>query len=268
MLIALGLSACTEGPLPRDGDIVLLPHHLIVKPIIEDMYEELSDETWPKIIIVSPDHFHQGVSHISAPPETEHGFTIHRDYAASIWPSTPIEGIMIQNEATEDEVNALVDELATEDALFIFSIDFSHYQPGDVAHVHDLRSMDILAARSVDEARSIEADCPTALELMLKLLERRDETLHILRNTNPAWDSGLETADNTTHIFARSAFGTPPARAVFTSMFFAHPHDWYLGKSDEDRYLYGYDEVFWDQGGTDHAVVQTTSQADETFNFE
>ena len=128
--------------------------------------------------------------------------------------------------------------------------------------------MDILASRSVEEARSIEADCPTALELMLKLLERRDETLNILRNTNPAWDSGLVTADNTTHIFARSATGIPPSRTVFTSMFFAHPQDWYLGKSDEDRYLYGYDEVLWDQGGTDHAVVHTTGQADETFNFK
>ena len=269
----MGLSGCTSGsPSARTGDIVLMPHHLIVKPIIEQMYADMADEVWPQIIIVSPDHFHQGATHISTPVESEFGFTIHRDYALATWPGVPVTGYMVQNEATKEEVDSFVDTLAATPALVIFSIDFSHYLPGDVSRVHDLRSMDILASRSIDEARSIEADCPTALEIMLKLAAAKGETLNILRNTNPAYDAGIRTFENTTHIFAHSQLlapgESPPARSVSTTMFFAHPPEWYLGKSAEDRYTYGYDHVLWDQGGTDQALVETTGQPDKTFTFD
>lgn len=270
-LLALGLSGCSEGSSAPSGDIVLLPHHLIVEPLIEATYATLATESWPEVIIISPDHFHVGATHISAPPESEFGFTIHRDYALATWPGTPVTGTMIQTNTTEAEVDALVDELATRDALFIFSIDFSHYLPGDVSYVHDLRSMDVLAARSVAEARSLEVDSPIALEIMLKLLAARGETLDILRNTNPARDADVMTFENTTHVFARSRLlspdEAPPARAIHTTMFFAHAADWYVGKTQEDRYLYGYDSVLWNQGGTDHATVTTAGQPDQTFTF-
>lgn len=244
-----------------------MPHHLIVKPIIEQTYKDLESEFHPEIIIISPDHFHQGATHITTPPESEFGFTIHRDYALTTWPDTPITGYMVQNEATQQEVDDLLGRLAKKDALFIFSIDFSHYLPGDVAYVHDQRSMDILRSRDVNDARSIEADSPTALEIMLKLLEIRGEILSISRNTNPSLDSGITTFENTTHIFARSELGTPSPRSLQTLMYFAHPQDWYLGKTQEDRYLYGYDQVFWDQGGSDHAVIEDGVEAGQTFSF-
>ncbi len=269
-LFALGLSGCSEGlsATSRSEAIVLLPHHLIVQPIIEDMYADLADEPWPEVIIISPDHFHAGATHISAPPESEFGFTIHRDYAEQTWPGMPVTGYMIQTNTTEAEVDALVDELAARDALFIFSVDFSHYLPGDVSYVHDLRSVDVLASRSIDDARSLEVDSPIALEIMLKLLERRGETLNILRNTNPSRDADIMTFENTTHVFARSTLGTPPARTVHTTMFFAQPAEWYAGKTQEDRYLYGYDSVLWGQGGEDHATVKTTGQPDQGFTFD
>lgn len=245
-----------------------MPHHLIVKPIIESTYADMADESWPEVIIISPDHFHQGQAHISTPPESEFGYTIHRDYVEQTWPGIPVSGYMIQIDTTEEEVDALVARLAPKNALFIFSIDFSHYLPGDVSYVHDLRSMDVLTARSIEDARSLEVDSPIALEIMLKLLAARGETLDILRNTNPAHDAGITTFDNTTHVFARSEIGTPPARAVHTEMSFAHPAEWYMGKTQEDRYLYGYDSILWNQGGSDHATVTTTGQADQTFSFD
>jgi hypothetical protein len=245
-----------------------MPHHLIVKPIIEQTYADMAGQSWPEVIIICPDHFHQGATHISAPSESEFGYTIHHDYALATWPGIPVSGYMIQIDTTEAEVDALVAELTSRDALFIFSVDFSHYLPGDVSYVHDLRSMDVLASRSIDEARSLEVDSPIALEIMLKLMAARGETLDILRNTNPARDAGITTFDNTTHVFARSEIGTPPVGAVHTVMSFAHPADWYSDKTQEDRYLYGYDEVLWDQGGTDHATVSTIGQLDQTFNFD
>ena len=268
LIFVLGLSGCSEGPLTRSGDIVLMPHHLIVKPIIEQTYKDMADESWPEVIIISPDHFHAGATHISTPPESEFGYTIHRDYTLATWPRIPVTGYMIQVDTTEAEVEALVAQLATRDALFIFSVDFSHYLPGDVSYVHDLRSMDVLRARDIADARSLEVDSPITLEIMLKLMAAHGETLNILRNTNPARDAGITTFDNTTHVFARSEIGTPPVRAVHTEMSFAHPAEWYSGKTQEDRYLYGYDSILWNQGGSDHATVSTTGQPDQTFSFD
>lgn len=290
LALGLGLSGCTspsESPLVSAGDdIVLMPHHLIVKPIIEQTYADLATDWAPQggpaqVIIISPDHFHQGAAHISAPPESEFGFTIHRDYARATWPNATITGYMIQNEATEQEIDdfvaTVVTQLTATPALVIFSVDFSHYLPGDVSQLHDLRSIDILRARDSADARSIEADCPTALEIMLRLLAARGETLEIDRNTNPALDAGVRTFDNTTHVFAHSrplAPGeTPPARAITTTMFFAHPMEWYAGKTQEDRYLYGYDRAVWnglatDPTAQDHALIQTTGQPDQTYTFD
>jgi hypothetical protein len=277
LALALGLSGCksegssalTEGV---GGDVVLLPHHLIVESLIEDTYKDLADESWCEVIIISPDHFHQGSAHISTPPESEFGYTIHRDYVEQTWPGIPVIGYMIQTDTTEEEVDNFVSELTSRNALFIFSVDFSHYLPGDVSYLHDLRSMDVLASRSADEARSLEVDSPIALEIMLKLLAAKNETLEIQRNTNPSRDSGIVSFENTTHVFARSRLLAPgehpPARSVHTLMFFAHPAEWYAGKTLEDRYLYGYDEVLWDQGGVDHATVEINGGSDQMFNFD
>lgn len=255
--------------------IVLLPHHLLVKDYIEAMYEALDGrrghaQDWAHIVIISPDHFHAGATHISRPPETEHGFTVHRDYVEQFFPDATVEGFMLQNEATEEEVIAFVDELLTLEAsyapdqtLFIFSIDFSHYLPGGIARVHDLRALDILRARDVAAARSLEVDSPVAVEALLRLLVEKNAELTNVENTNPSYDIGVDTFENTTHIFACSkgvVRSNPRTRDLTVEMFFAHPRDWYLGRTQEDRYLYGYDATHFDQGGTDRAVITNSAK--------
>lgn len=243
-------------------NVVLLPHHDLVETYIEEVYTALPTETWEQVIIVSPDHFHTGPTHISPPAETEHGFTLHRDYVEHYLPDTRVKGFMLQNETTEAETDAFVEELLNEEllsldsgpTLYIFSIDFSHYLPGQIAYVHDLRSQDVLRSRSVEDARSLEVDSPVAVEVLLKLLEEKNEVLEIVKYTNPSKDIGVETFENTTHIFACSRGEFPSesdpssphfTRALSIQMFFAHPEEWYEGRTVEDRYLYGYDEVFF-----------------------
>ncbi len=253
--------------------IVLLPHHLLVKDYIEAMYTSLSSQDWKHVVIVSPDHFHAGATHISTPPETEHGFTVHRDLVNEYFPDATVEGFMLQTETTEEEVVDLVQTLqGRENTLFIFSIDFSHYLPGDIAYVHDLRSMDILSARDVTAARSVEVDSPVAVEVLLRLLIEKDEVLTNMLNTNPSKDIGIDTFENTTHVFACSTslgLDEAPTRDLTIDMFFAHPRDWYLGRTAEDRYLYGTDTTHFDQGGTDHAIVTNSFKGTTTeFTFD
>lgn len=258
--------------------IVLMPHHLLVEDYIEAMYESLDSEDWQHVVIVSPDHFHTGATHISTPPETEHGFTVHRDLVGEVFPDATLEGFMLQSEATEAEVVDFVDELlaletaySPESTLFIFSIDFSHYLPGQIAHVHDLRSMDILQARDVTAARSVEVDSPVAVEVLLRLLVAKEAVLTNMLNTNPSYDIGVDTFENTTHVFACSTglVGDAPTRDLTVEMFFAHPEDWYKGLTAEDRYLYGYDETNFDQlsldpNAHDHAVITNSAKGSTT----
>ena len=262
-----GLSAdlfpACGNPVTLGNGVVLLPHHLLVEDYIEAMYEALEDVEWKHVVIVSPDHFHTGPTHISPAAETEHGFTIHRDYAAEYFPDATVEGFMIQTDTSEQEVLAFMDELQAFDetsTLFIFSIDFSHYLPGGIAYVHDLYSMDVLGARAIDAARSLEVDSPIAVEILLRLLRAKNVELTNMEYTNPSYDIGVDTFENTTHVFACSSTALElnperSGRALTVQMFFAHPREWYLGKTAEDRYLYGVDEMLFNQGGSDRAVI-------------
>lgn len=297
LVLALLCTACTAAPeehssvegsslFPGCGNpaalgngIVLLPHHLLVKDYIEAMYDSLDSQDWQHVVIVSPDHFHTGATHISEPPETEHGFTVHRDLVNEFFPDATVQGFTLQNEATEEEVTAFVQQLqelesahAPESTLFIFSIDFSHYLPGDIAYVHDLHSMDILNARDVAAARSVEVDSPVAVEVLVRLLVAKEAVLTNMLNTNPSRDIEVDTFENTTHVFACSrGLGSDeaPTRDLTVDMFFAHPRDWYLGRTMEDRYLYGTDTAVFDQGGTDHAIVTNTAKGSVTeFTFD
>lgn len=270
LAVSLFISGCTRvesdfAPC-ADSNVVLMPHHLIVERYINEMYGALARAQRPsKIIIISPDHFSTGDDGISTPDEHEHGFTIHRDLVSHYFDKLPVDGYMIRLDASEEDLIALAEKIAKENALIIFSIDFSHYLDGKIARIHDLMSRDVIESRTVADAQKLEVDSPKAVEVMLRTLELLDEKIVVYKNTNPALDAGIETFENTTHLFACSETGAPPPRLFKTSMYFAHSRDWYLGKTEEDRYLYGYDEMFFNQGGVDTTKVSTGEA--ETFDY-
>lgn len=263
------LTGCLTTPTEpcTDSDIILLPHHLVVEPVIRDMYETISHRNPKKVIVVSPNHFLSGAHWIAPASEEEHAYTIHRDFLEEYFPQADVEGWMLKAGTPHELLLDFTDSI-DEDALFIFSIDFSHYLPGQIAYVHDVRSKDVIEARSIDEAASLEVDSPESVEVMLRLAKMRKERIEILRNTNPSLDIGDETFENTTHMFGCSALGNPPNRQVRTKMLFANSEDWYRGKTEEDRYLYGYDEVEFEQGGVDTAKIDYTNGFSERFKFD
>ena len=270
LLFAFFLSCTTENEAAsndfsscQNAEIFLMPHHLLVEDLIKEMYTVIPEAK--HFIVISPDHFNQGTKNISEAKETEHGYTIHRNLIEENFGDVDVEGIMIKTSANTDELKALAERLSTEEAVFIFSIDFSHYLPGQVAYVHDLLAVDIIEARSIDEAKKIEADSPASIEVLLRLAKLKSLNIEVLRNTNPSLDANVETFENTTHLFACSSDGTPQERQLKTSMFFVHPREWYLGKTREDRYLFGYDETYFDQELAKDTAVITSSNGEKEF---
>ena len=128
-------------------------------------------------------------------------------------------------------------------------------------------SHDVIESRSIDDAKNLEVDSPGSVEVMLRLLALLNEKMIVYKNTNPSLDAGVESFTNTTHLFACSSAGTPPTRQVLTTMYFEHSREWYLGKTQEDRYLYGYDETVFNTGEQDHAKVEHSSQSSEEESF-
>ncbi len=250
----------------KKADVVLLPHHLLVEGIIEEMYDEL--KTPRKVIIISPDHFNTGREQISKAQESEHGFTIHRDYVEKYFPKAKVEGWVIKTGTDTETLIEFTEQLAKEKALFIFSIDFSHYVPGKIAFAHDARTQDIIESRSIEEASTVEVDSPESIEVMLRLLEERGEKLLVIKSTNPSLDTNIETFENTTHKFGCSFDGEPAERRVYSTMDFSKSEDWYIGKTEEDRYLYGYDEIHFDQGGLDTVTIEYTGGQTKTIEVD
>ncbi|MFA6024008.1 MAG: hypothetical protein WC777_02215 [Candidatus Gracilibacteria bacterium] len=250
-------SSCTVS------DIILLPHHALVEDWILALYASVDRASFDKIIVLSPNHFSTGPEAIARPSEQEHGYSLHEKWSTDMFPGVEVEGWMLKTPGSPEALEAFAQELSRaideDNALLVFSIDFSHYLPGEIALLHDLRSADIVESRSIEEAASLEIDSPATAELLLRVLEEQELSLEVLKNTNPSLDIGHDSFENTTHLFGCSSPATPLARQVFTQSFFAHPREWYEGKTGEDRYLYGTDEAFFDQGGQDHAIVKNAA---------
>jgi hypothetical protein len=253
----------------QESEIVLFPHHLLVEDYIREMYESL--EASEKIIIISPNHFSTGYPAV-APANDPFGYIPHEEFAQEYFPKAEIEGWMIKVGASEESLtwltSYLAEQSAEQSATIIFSIDFSHYLPGEVAYLHDLRSIDVIESREIESALSLEVDSPESVKVMLQLLAEKNLSMDVLKNTNPSWDTGIEFFENTTHVFGCSASTTPQARQLHLHMDFAHSEEHYLGLSEEDRYLYGYDTVSFNQGSTDTATITHSDKTTDIYIFD
>ena len=127
-------------------------------------------------------------------------------------------------------------------------------------HVHDSRSLYGSDGKLLNETILMIRH-----EKNLLFTELKSLNIEVLRNTNPSLDADVETFENTTHLFACSSDGTPQERQLKTSMFFVHPREWYLGKTMEDRYLFGYDETYFDQELAKDTAVITSSNGEKEF---
>ena len=298
----LGLEGQDE--INANTGVAILPHDALSHKELTVFYRGLAvaNPEIENVVVISPNHFETGTANIQTDTrqfqtadgkltpsrqlvqqllisglgkienstfEKEHGITMQAEYIKRFFPESKFLPIVLKANTTPAEVDALVlwltNNLPTENTLVLGSIDFSHYLPGQVAYVHDLLAVDIIEARSIDEAKKIEADSPASIEVLLRLAKLKSLNIEVLRNTNPSLDADVETFENTTHLFACSSDVTARERQLKTSMFFVHPREWYLGKTREDRYLFGYDETYFDQELAKDTAVITYSTGEEEF---
>lgn len=223
----------------KDGTrILLIPHHLVAAKEISSLLSSVQKRP-SKIFFLSPDHFSQGKTTLTTtdvafegltsfsispsisslrfgavPFQKEHGVTGLTPFISKQWPEVPFMPILIRLDASQADRDALstalVDELKKDpQALLISTIDFSHYQPAEVADLHDVLARDVIQGLADREADQVELDSPGALAITLKVareLGLGDVTIHA--HTNSLRILKAEIAqDSTSHILASFAPG-------------------------------------------------------------
>ncbi|MBM2820286.1 MAG: hypothetical protein HW405_46, partial [Candidatus Berkelbacteria bacterium] len=180
---------------------LVVAHHDLVKHERSRIFREVAaKEKYRDVILVSPDHFNSGINSISTTNKTwhltnsiilpdsdkinqleknlvtnqesaferEHGITNILNDISTNFPDANIIPLIIKANTENDKIQKLNENLikiCPSNCLMINSIDFSHYQTGTLAEIHD--SLSLRALENLDEklAWQSETDSPQALTL-------------------------------------------------------------------------------------------------------
>ena len=85
--------------------------------------------------------------------------------------------------------------------LFVFSVDFSHHVPENIAVFHDLKTIEYL--NSTHTGTDLEVDCPNCLYLAKNLAQKMGSPYFHFFSRTSVQDITKKTANylNTSHIF-------------------------------------------------------------------
>lgn len=191
--VLVGIVALGQGCSPLKGEEVdlpvagvILPHHALVEPFMEDFLEEMRAqagmEAVERVILISPNHFGYGYANLQTlssefqsvdeawPLEgalqerliqrssleavsddfyLEHGITVPWALLKEHWPEATLLPITIKPGTSQAELDRLIQALEQEDlqrTVVVGSIDFSHLTPESIAAENDAATVTWLTA--------------------------------------------------------------------------------------------------------------------------
>lgn len=238
---------------------VIIPHFDTFADKRAELLKGVAGKVWPrKIILVSVNHFNAGGNDIItadknwqlsagkvysdqelvkklvdsgkaaenlAAFDNEHGINnIIPDLRAN-FPDVSILPIIIKDKASRekiDDLSAWITENCPE-CLLVASVDFSHYCPRALAHVHDNFSIQALSNLDQDKIWQAETDSPQTLYLAAKLAESEQaKNFHLYYNSNSGDASGNDDAEVTSVVlgyYGSAESENPPAAGEPSSTF-------------------------------------------------
>jgi AmmeMemoRadiSam system protein B len=187
---------------------VILPHHAIVTRELARFYKGLSKVINPKtIVIIGPDHYETAEGNIITTNNcefktvfgnveadkimvnklissklasnnddvfiNEHSIYTHAPFIKKYFPQALIVPIIIKWKnpiADNDKLVKWLLENSNDDTFFIASVDFSHYQTGEVSRFHDESSFASITNFDVENIYDLEIDSPPSIYVLLKLM--------------------------------------------------------------------------------------------------
>jgi len=184
----------------------ILPHHLSAGFMSATLFDHLRKQDPSVVVIIGPNHFGRGnfdiitsnynwqtpfgdvftdhnfVEEITTSKlagideltmKEEHSIYSLVSFIAKSLPNTKIIPLILKNNVNERELDDLVENLKNnlpEDAVFISSIDFSHYQPSQVSAFHDELSQAVIKNFDYERLSKLEIDSTPSLYVLLKLM--------------------------------------------------------------------------------------------------
>jgi len=160
---------------------ITVPHHLLAKDMIAEIFYRISQNQYKTIILLSPDHFNRGTTSFSTTTKDfetvfgkmetsktlvhkiieqnehitksslfsrEHGVHAELPFVKYYFPDSKIVVIAIRIETKKDDLDSLYQTLAQSidpsNTLIIQSTDFSHYLDEKESNQKDLQTISIL----------------------------------------------------------------------------------------------------------------------------
>jgi len=275
---------------------VIIPHHDAVKSIRQKFLEKVGKRIDPPktIILLSPNHYQSGRGGVQTTDRTweitdrtikpdkpvikslselatdepdsftnEHGIKLVLGDLWQNFPNAKIVPIIFKDDVTKETIERLAQVLNRncQACLLVASVDFSHYQPVQLANLHDQLTARALQTLDVDKLLlDAEVDSPPALALTALWAKNRQTEQFILeRQTNSSALAKNPELESTSHFFGyyQPGKGTiPPPSVSFIiggDMMFGRmiAHTFLPGGLSKSLDKLG-NRVFW---GTDASIV-------------
>jgi poly-gamma-glutamate synthesis protein (capsule biosynthesis protein) len=218
---------------------IVIPHHDLVKDKRADLIKNVAKTTKPRtIILISPNHFDTGSSDIlttnkiwqladstinpnkekidillgnkliisqESAFESEHGIKNILSDIHNNFPNAQIIPIIIKQKTTQKELDDFwesLNKIQDDDTVLIASVDFSHYQPGALAEIHDQSSIQALNNMDENLILKAEVDSPQSLYLAIKWAKLcGTNKFHLEENTNSGKIASARDAESTSYVF-------------------------------------------------------------------
>ncbi len=275
---------------------VILPHHDLVKRQRQQFLGEIKKNinTPETVILLSPNHYLSGTADIQTTDQiweitsgqispdlevikaleglasnepgsfaNEHGIKL---VLADLWqqfPDSKIVPLIFKTGVAKQKLERLETLLTANcrDCLLVASVDFSHYQPTQLADLHDQLAIRSLTTLNIDKILTdVEVDSPPALALAIMWAKaHQTEKFTVSNHTNSGLITSQPDAEGTSHLFA--TYSTGKEQPVEPVVSFIIGGDVMFGRSIAHNFLSGGlaksfdqlgDRVFW---GTDSSIV-------------
>ncbi|MEK7084593.1 MAG: AmmeMemoRadiSam system protein B, partial [Patescibacteria group bacterium] len=192
----------TADALREDGRIIaaLVPHHLIAGTELATIFKLLQSKEYTRVFLIGPNHYDAGQAniltatlHVETPfgretmnrwipyPEIAPELLAHEHSIMGMMPyvsyylNADTQPFILKAKTSPQEIGALAESIAAvmdEKTILIFSIDFSHYLPKDVAEKNDRVTAQALLAMDEDLVYDMSndyVDSPPSLALMFQI---------------------------------------------------------------------------------------------------
>lgn len=236
----------------------ILPHHLMVKDKIAAFFRGIEKYDYENIILIGPNHFSAGQSDIiiskaewetpygklqpdlelvknlnklssvdieEDPFITEHSISGLVGFIKKSFPRAKFTPIIVRVDTSVQDATNLanaINKITNKNkTLVLASVDFSHYQPVNVADFHDLKSQSVIENFNFDNIYDLEIDSPTSIYVLLKHLEIiKSQKPELIFHTNSGELIGKLDEPTTSHNFYYFTEGERETKSLINFLFF------------------------------------------------